>query len=455
MSRGSVGSLGRKLSLWLAMQSLIGLAGVCGIVYAVTAFSVFTRQSETMEQKVAHVRHLQSETLGDFDAEALRHKLDDFLIGHQDMSLTLQRPDGITVYASPPRSGEGADARELRFTLPTHAGVETVMRVTPTMDTRNDRRLLRRVGWTLLVAALAGAALVSAGGFFLVRLSLRPLRDLVRQTRSMAADTLHRKLDGSAQPDELQPLIAQFNDLLSRLRRAYEHLEGFNADVAHELCTPLATLIGSTELALRRARNADELREVLGANLEDLQRVAGIVQDMLFLSQADRGAVARRAPVGSLADIARGVADYHLAALAEAGLGMSISGDASGEFDVPLLQRALSNLFANATRHAKAGTDVSVNITASAGVTRIYVTNLGVTVEPEHLPYLFDRFYRVDRARSGAVGNHGLGLAIVAAIAQMHGGRTEARSVAGVTSIGFEVRMLSGATSAAATAQVQ
>ena len=208
--------------------------------------------------------------------------------------------------------------------------------------------------------------------------------------------------------------------------------------MAHELCTPLATLIGSTELALRKARDADELREVLGSNLEELQRVAGIVHDMLFLSQADRGASARRVPTASLAALAQQVFNYHEAALVDAGLTLKAVGDAEGSFDPPLLQRALSNLIGNATRYAQRGSTVRVEITAeAAGEVLLKVVNRGATIEPDHLPRLFDRFYRGDPSRSDADRNHGLGLSIVAAIARMHGGRPLATSSGGFSTIGM------------------
>ena len=127
---------------------------------------------------------------------------------------------------------------------------------------------------------------------------------------------LHHRLDGAEQPLELVPLIDQFNALLERIENAYSQMEGFNADVAHELCTPLATLIANNELALRRPEQED-MREVLASNLEELHRLTAIVNDMLFLSQADRGVGARRAPVVSLASMAADVLDYHEAALAE------------------------------------------------------------------------------------------------------------------------------------------
>ncbi len=437
MSRSRIGSLGRRLSYWLALQSLAGLVVVCATVYGATHLGFQARQSEELVQKQVQLRHLLAESSHDGDVATLKHKLDDFFIGHPDMALALTRADGSEFYrhSSSPPTG---DVRVARFAVLEPAPGQSSLDAVLALDIREDAALLRHIGFTLALAALAGTLLVSAGGFLLVRLGLRPLRDLVNQTRQLAADTLHRRLDGSAQPEELEPLIAQFNDLLGRLELAYEQLEGFNADVAHELCTPLATLIGSTELALRKARDAGELREVLGSNLEELQRVAGIVHDMLFLSQADRGASARRVPTPSLAALAQQVCNYHEAALVDAGLTLEVVGDAEGSFDTPLLQRALSNLIGNATRYAQRGSTVRVEITAeAAGEVLLKVVNRGATIEPDHLPRLFDRFYRGDPSRSDADRNHGLGLSIVAAIARMHGGRPLATSSGAISTIGM------------------
>ncbi|MBN8489912.1 MAG: heavy metal sensor histidine kinase [Burkholderiales bacterium] len=441
MSRSRTGSLGRRLSYWLALQSLAGLVVVCAAVYGATQLAFQNRQVEALAQKRIQLQHLVVEAARDGDMQALKHKLDDFLIGHEDLSLRLEQADGTLFYRSPASQPPNSEPRRSRFELPSPLPTAGSLTATLMLDTSDDAALLRRIGFTLLAAALAGTLVVSAGGFLLVRLGLRPLHQLVDQTSRLAADTLHRRLDGSSQPEELDLMIAQFNELLGRLEQAYERMEGFNADVAHELCTPLATLIGSTELALRRSRGADELREVLGSNLEELQRIAGIVQDMLFLSQADRGATARRVATASLAAVVRRVADYHEAALADARIGLEVRGDVAGAFDNALLQRALSNLIANATRYARRGTVVRVEIDAAReGEVTIRVVNVGDTIAPEHLPRLFDRFYRGDPSRSDAAHNHGLGLSIVAAIARMHGGVPLAESSAGVTAIGLMLR---------------
>jgi two-component system heavy metal sensor histidine kinase CusS len=441
MSRSRIGSLGRRLSYWLALQSLVGLVVVCAALYGATHLGFQSRQAEEMVQKQVQLRHLLAEAARDGDVATLKHKLDDFFVGHPDMELALTRAsDGSEFYRRSAPS-PAIDQRVARFTVPAPAPAQGTLDAVLMLDIRDDAALLRRIGFTLAFAALAGTLLVSAGGFLLVRLGLRPVRDLVDQTRQLAADTLHRRLDGSAQPEELEPLIAQFNELLGRLELAYVQMEGFNADVAHELCTPLATLISSTELALRKARDATELREVLGSNLEELQRVASIVHDMLFLSQADRGVIARRVPTTSLAALALQVCNYHEAALEDAGLALEIVGDASGSFDTPLLQRALSNLVGNATRYAQRGSTVRVEIIQSApGEVQFQVVNRGTAIEPSHLPRLFDRFYRGDPSRSHADRNHGLGLAIVAAIARMHGGRPLATSADGISSIGMSLK---------------
>ncbi len=440
MNNRSGSSLGRRLSWWLVWQSFGVLMAVCLAVYAATSWSLAARQEDTLAQKQVQVVHLLTETVQNHDLATLKHKLDDYFVGHQDMTLVLRHPDGTTLYESEMVSASESDRREVRFDAPSAMTSARDATARLILDTRDDTVLLRRLASTLFAAAIVGALIVSAGGFLLVRLGLKPLHHLVEQTRRLAADNLRQPLDGSAQPEELQPLIAQFNALLGRLAQSYEQLEGFNDDVAHELCTPLATLVSSTELAMRRPRTADELRDVLGSNLEELHRIAGIVQDMLFLSQADRGSIARRAPTPSLAELVGTVAEYHEAALEEAGLRLEIVGDASGKFDIQLLQRALSNLVGNATQYAQRSTAVRVDIatdTLLAGEVRIAVSNRGPMIDPKDLPRLFDRFFRGEHSRSDAAQHHGLGLSIVAAIARMHGGRPFAASTGGLTTIGI------------------
>lgn len=443
MKPGSVGSLGRRLSLWLAVQAVLGLSLLSLLVYWVIAAAVHARQDDGLAQKQAVVQHVFEEAGSSGNLGELRHKLDDFFVGNTDVSLGVQLPSMALFYGrDAPNPPQGKAQRVREFSLAVPAGVAGPVQARLTLNTAADSALLQRLAVTLLAATLLGAAVVSAGGFVLVRLGLRPLQQLELQARRLAASSVAQTLDGSAQPQELQPLIAQFNALLGRLGLAYEQLEGFNADVAHELLTPLTTMISSAELALRKPRDEAELRETLGTHLDELQRMSGVVNDMLFLSRADRGARARREPAASLAAAASAVLDYHAAALEDAGLSARMVGDADGAFDLPLLRRALSNLVSNATRYADKGSEVLLEIKAHTTTPRqveIAVVNHGQTIDPMHLPRLFDRFYRSDPARSHGDQNHGLGLAIVAAVARMHGGTASVKSADRLTRVALHL----------------
>ncbi len=439
MSRStSPPSLTHKLSIWLALQAFAMLGLVCGLVYAATALTLSERQDATLVEKKAMVRHMVGKAAELPSSAELVHSLNDFLIGHEELGLTLQLPDGRRFSAGVLPDQSEHPIKRIDFGIEAEAAVGAAGSATLYMDTAPDALLLRRLAWILAVAAVAGAVLASLGSALLVRRAMSPLKLLIRQVQTLQAEDLRDHLDGSAQPLELQPLVEQFNALLMRLDSAYQHLEAFNADVAHELNTPLAMLVSSCQLGLQRSRSPEELREILAANLEDLDRMTGIVRDMLFLAKADRGNRVSHESVVDLALLCREVLDFHEAVLHEAGLQARVDGQAVVTGDPGLLQRALSNLLSNAVRHARPGTQIVVRIAVAAeGRCSLAVENQGdVLTEPE-LGRIFERFYRADSARQEGGTHHGLGLAIVDAIARMHGGQTFAHSVDGVTTIGL------------------
>jgi two-component system, OmpR family, heavy metal sensor histidine kinase CusS len=371
-------SLSQRLAIWLALQTFLGLALVAVVVYATIAVHLSSRESQTLLHKQAVVMHLLEEARQAGDLSELRHRLDDFLAGHDDLTLSLQRPDGTAIYVSANARGGTPPLDTVEFAAPPLLGAGGTVTATLSLDTRADDQLLQHLATALGASALLWVLAVSVGSYAWVRLALRPVQHLVDQLQALAADKLSRRLDGSAQPHELQPLVEQFNDLLERVERAHGQLDGFNADVAHELNTPLTTLIASTELALREPHDPRASRDLLGSQLEELRRMSGIIRDMLFLSQADHGARARRVAVPSLAAIVNDVIAYHEAALADAGLQVEVEGDATGRFDTPLLKRALSNLLSNATRYAEPGSVVRIEIgQAEPGGARLAVTNRG------------------------------------------------------------------------------
>lgn len=431
-------SLGQRLSMWLAIQSFVGLAIVSIIVYCVISSHLSNRRDDSIAEKQALVLHLASETRVSGDLDALRHSLDDFLTGHHELALTIVDEAGTTLYQSDPPMAVDVVKTALEFSVGSLNDTSVTATAILAHDGHADNELLKRLAITLVFVTLLGTLVVSGGAYGLVRRGLKPVDDLATQAAALSVRSLSDQLDGTAQPSELQPLVAQFNALLQRLAESYRRLESFNADVAHELNTPLTTLITSTELALRKPHQSTGLIDLLGSNLEELHRLSGIVRDMLFLSQAERGSRARCVPVASLASLAAEVADYHEAPLEEASLHVDITGDAAGKFDAPLLKRALSNLLGNAVTHATKGTTIVISI-AEVDDQRVSlaVSNQGEGIPQEKLGRVFERFFRADAARSGADLHHGLGLSIVAGIAQMHSGQAFAESADQITRIGI------------------
>ena len=297
------------------------------------------------------------------------------------------------------------------------------------------------VALTLLL--LGAVAVVMALGWWIARIGLRPLQRLSEEARALRPKTLSQRLRADRLPVELEDLTVAFNGALGRLEEAYQQLEGFNADVAHELRTPLANLIGGTQVALSRPRSAAEFEETLQSNLEELERLRSIVNDMLFLARADQGEAATGLTAADVAHEVEMTIEFFEPLLDETGTTVAIEGElrTQATMNIALFRRALSNLLQNAIEHSAAGARLVVTITPRAGAIWIAVANPGAPIAATHLPRLFDRFYRVDSARhdTGDVHGHGLGLAIVKAVASMHGGATVADSDGGVTTIAFSI----------------
>jgi two-component system heavy metal sensor histidine kinase CusS len=436
-------SISRRLSLQLAAMTLLGLGVLSAGIYGAVAALVRDKQITYETSCVRIIEDIVRGAAAKGGEQEVVLKSQFYAPRRPGSRLELLRADGTTLHrdANEPPFKLSAHVHRARFDIATPQVAGGLVQADLLIDVADDVHLLRGVLLTLVVATLVGGALAYMVTLWKVRSGMAPLRDIVRQTREISPSRLDQRLRLSDPVEELTPWIDQFNALMERLERAYQQLEGFNADVAHELRTPLATLIGQTEVALSRQRSTEALCETLASNLEELQRLAGMVNDMLFLASADRGAQARRSGKASLAQLASQVIDFHEAALAERNLRVTVRGDAMVPIDQPLFKRAISNLLGNAIRFADSGSEIIVQIGAEApDRVRVLVQNQGIEIEPSHLPRLFDRFFRAETSRrSEGQAHHGLGLSIVAAIARMHSGRTFAHCDGGVTRLGFTV----------------
>ncbi|WP_312663260.1 heavy metal sensor histidine kinase [Pantoea sp. CTOTU49201] len=290
---------------------------------------------------------------------------------------------------------------------------------------------------TLLIIALVGVFIVALLGYAISRIGLRPVGALSQQAQQLAPGDHAQRLNTDSLPDELQPLAASFNGVLERQAVAWRQLESFNADVAHELRTPLTNLIGQTQLGLARRRSLVELEDLLGSNLEELERMTSIVNDMLFLSHAHAGEHASQLTRVSLRAETAKTAEYVEPSFAEKQLRLQIDGYAQVHIDRRLFHRSLANLLENSARHAAPHSTITVTLSESSTQARVAVSNHGDAIAPEHLHRLFERFYRVDASRAKSDTHHGLGLSIVRAVAIMHRGDVFARSEGGINTFGL------------------
>jgi heavy metal sensor kinase len=291
--------------------------------------------------------------------------------------------------------------------------------------------------------------LASVGGYFLARKSLSPIALMNRQTQRISAENLAARLDVMSERDELGGLALTINDLLARLENSFKEQQRFVADASHELRTPLAVLRGETEVALSQQRSTDEYKASLALIKDEAERLSRIVEDLFILAQQplDRPTIAKM-PV-KLDRIVEecGRAAQVLAAQKHLKLTIAAKAPLSVQGDDELLQRMILNLLDNAVKYTPAGGAVSIELTASSGDALIRVRDNGIGIPAKDQPFVFNRFYRVDKARSRAMGGAGLGLSIVRRIAEAHGGSVSLES--GASGSIFTVELpLNGAISA-------
>lgn len=325
-------------------------------------------------------------------------------------------------------------------TIPAN-GARPAVRYIVAIDSTPYMGTLEKFTHRLLIVAALGVLLAALLGYIVSRIGLRPVGALGKQAQQLAPGCHGQRLDTSALPEELQQLASSFNGVLERQEIAWRQLESFNADVAHELRTPLTNLIGQTQLGLSRRRSHEELEELLGSNLEELERMTSIVNDMLFLSHAHAGEHASQLSRVSLRKETLKTAEYVEPSFAEKQLTLEVTGDVIAHIDRRLFHRSVANLLENSARHSPEKSTVTVELSEQQQQARVAVSNPGEPIDAAHLNRLFERFYRVDSSRARSDTHHGLGLSIVRAVAIMHQGDVFAHSQNGVNTFGLTLAL--------------
>jgi heavy metal sensor kinase len=298
---------------------------------------------------------------------------------------------------------------------------------------RQVEAMRQRLIFTLLLTGPLTLAIALAGGWFLAGRALQPVEAITEAARRIAAGDLTQRLVVSRSTDEIGRLATTFNEMIARLETSFRQVQQFSADASHELRTPLTVMKGESELALRRPRSPEEYRLVLESNLEEIDRMARIVEDLLFLSRADLGEVSmEHQPVrldGLVEDIQRQAAvlgqEQGIEVLIENIQPATVLGDELR------LRELVLNIVENAVRYSRAGGQVKLVLTQDGSAVYLTVSDQGIGISPEAKGRIFDRFYRADEARAHSPKGTGLGLAICKWIAEAHQGHIEVESEPG------------------------
>jgi heavy metal sensor kinase len=295
------------------------------------------------------------------------------------------------------------------------------------------RETLRSLLLIIAIAYPLTLGVASAGGAFLAGRALAPIDSITQAARRISAEDLGQRLNLPLPDDEVGRLARTFDEMIARLEEGFRRQRQFTADASHELRTPLTAIKGQVEVALSRERDAQGYREVLQAVNEESDRLIRLTGSLLTLARADAGGVSLSRERLDAGGLVAAVAEQVAPAAEAKGVRLAVADGPPLAIlaDEDMVIQLLLNLLDNAVKYTESGGEVRIGWRAVDTEVEISVRDTGAGIAPEHLPRIFDRFYRADPARSRAEGGAGLGLSICRWIAEAHGGTISVESVLG------------------------
>jgi two-component system, OmpR family, heavy metal sensor histidine kinase CusS len=449
-------SLTAKLSTTFAMILLLIFGVVAYVLYGALEQGIAAQDDLDIVLAARHFRRLASEFYTLRGVPEHEEWLDTLVLGNNAFMMEVQdrsghiliehNPDQLVlplgVPVMPTARITEADIREWRGLhneplrgVSTAATLRdgTVINFVVARNMSDRSALLAQYRTTIYVTGISGMLVAFVLGYFLIRASLRPVREIARSAARITVERLATRIGVEHVPRELAPIIESFNAMLARLQRSFERLARFTDDLAHDLRTPISNMRGASEVALARPRSAEEYQALLASNLEECERVSRMIENVLFLARAEQPDFATvTAQFDVRAELVR-IAEYFEGISDDAGVIVQVRAKGHLIADLELFRRAVSNLLANALRYTPVGGVIEISTQEDETRTRVTVSNPGVPIGREHLDKLFDRFYRVDPSRTNSSGSTGLGLAIVRSIMELHGGSASVESDATAT----------------------
>ena len=368
-----------------------------------------------------------------------------------DRFVEVLSPEGAVLYRNErlgdqelgglPFAGEGVGGYSVRSE---RLGDGRRVRMVSRMHTLDGRRLLIRLGhseeplWSrieeMLIASMFVLPIVLAvaavAGYGLVRRALGPIEQMARRAQEITPQRLHERLPNDNTDDELGQLARVFNGTLARLEQAFEQLKRFTSDASHELRTPLAAIRSVGEVGLQKDGSRAEYRDIIGSMLEEVNRLTSLVDNLLIISRADAGSLQLEMVRIPVMQLAREAALLFEVLVEEKALTLVVDGDESAAVrgDRLFLRQALVNLLHNAVKYSPVGGIIAVRVQRSTDKVIVEIEDRGPGVPLEDRQRIFDRFYRVDKARWRESGGAGLGLAITKWVVEAHRGEIEVES---------------------------
>ncbi len=451
----SFNSLTLKLSSLFAITAILLLAGSGTYLYQFLERELMQRDHQELLSKVELFR----QQLKTYDAPAqisnYPAQLLDIIMGQPHLHLTVRDADSHILLTSsgwhpvpgahenPVPATEAPGHRYMQMpTLqqPWHSmsawcelgGMKHEMVLLElSLDIDEAQKLLASYQQKLLFALFVSIVTAVALTFIISRRSLRPLNIMASTASEISANHLQKRLNVLDAPTELKALASAFNDMLARLHDSFARLSEFSSDLAHELRTPINNLMGQTQVTLSRERSADEYRAVLESNLDEYERLARMIRDMLFLAKTDNAQETLHAEALDLRKELDKIAEFYQVAADERNIRITVAGDGMLNADRILLQRAAGNLLTNAIRHAEANSDIRISVSRSDKQIDISISNRGAGIPEGKLARVFNRFYRLEAVENRSESGSGLGLAIVKSIMELHGGSVSVSSTPG------------------------
>jgi two-component system OmpR family sensor kinase len=270
------------------------------------------------------------------------------------------------------------------------------------------------------------------GGWLLLGRALRRVDDLTQTALDIQSTNLERRIEHDGTQDEFGRLAHAFDQMIARLDRSFQQVRRFSSDASHELRTPLTAIRGEAEVALLGELQPDESRRALRNILDSAERMSSIVESLLLLSRADSGqSLIKREPV-ALAEAVMEAYEQSEPVAARHGVSLVVGeiDDVVVEGDALWLNQVITNLLTNGAKYTPEGGSVTVSLRGEENEAVLRVRDTGIGIPQEHLPHIFDRFYRVDSGRARAAGGVGLGLSITRWAVEEHGGTISVSSEA-------------------------